>query len=101
MIELISSVSLNISLDDLSACFNMYGGILLSSAFKLHSCIKSPITKSMLSSIINSGKFLLSFTFIVGLISSLFSLGEIIELRVETICCIVGRLLGSSDQHAN
>ena len=37
----------------------------------------------------------------IELISSLFSWGEIIDLRDETICCIVGLLLGLPDQHAN
>ena len=45
-------------------------------------------------------KFFLSAC-MIELISSLFSWGEIIDLSDETICCIVGLLLGSPDQHAN
>ena len=50
---------------------------------------------------ISSGKFFLFSTCMMELISSLVSWGEIIDLRDETICCKVGLLLGSSDQHAN
>ena len=50
---------------------------------------------------ISPGKFFLFFTYIMKLISSLVSWGEIIDLRDKTICCIVGLSLGSSDQHAN
>ena len=50
---------------------------------------------------INSGEYFLFPTCMMDLISSLVSWGEIIDLRDETICCIVGLLLGSSDQHAN
>ena len=60
-------------------------------------------TKSMSSSIekeIDSCNFSLS-AYVIELISSLFSWGEIIDLSDETICCIVGLLLGSPDQHAN
>jgi len=62
------------------------------------------MTKSMSSSIekeISPGKFFLFSTCIMELISSLVSWGEIIDLRDKTICCTVGLLLGSSDQHAN
>jgi len=58
------------------------------------------MTKSMSSSIEKDSNFLFSACMIV-LISSLFSLGEIIDLRDETTCCIVGLSLGSPDQHAN
>ena len=50
---------------------------------------------------ISPGKFFLFSTCIIELISSLFSWGKIIDLRDETIFCIAGLLLGSSDQHAN
>ena len=43
---------------------------------------------------ISSGKFFLFSTCMIELISSLVSWGEIIDLRDETICCIVGLLLG-------
>ena len=37
----------------------------------------------------------------IELISSLFSCVEIIDWRDEIICCTVGLLLESPDQHAN
>ena len=47
---------------------------------------------------ISPGKFFLFSICMIELISSLFSWGEIIDLRDETTC-IVGLLLGSPDQH--
>ena len=61
------------------------------------------MTKSMSSSIekeIGFSNFLFS-TCMIELISSLFFWGEIIDLSDETICCILGLLSGSPDQHAN
>ena len=61
------------------------------------------MTKSTSSSIEKEIGFgnLLFFTCMIELIFSLFFWGEIIELRYETICCILGLLLGTPDQHAN
>ena len=49
---------------------------------------------------IGFSNFLFS-AYIIESISSLFSWGEIIDLRDVTTRCIVGLLLGSPDQHAN